>query len=77
MIDGLKEAFKAAISESAHDTLAWIGANISHFLLSISYSLALYGGGILIILYVAGYRKGLRYCGILFVSHILIRYLLG
>lgn len=46
-------------------------------LISTGYILVLVGGTICIILYVAGWEKGMRYLGIMFVSYILLRAILG
>jgi hypothetical protein len=46
-------------------------------ILSITYFLALIGCPICIILYVAGWRKGKRVTGILFVIHVLAKGLFG
>lgn len=69
----MKEIIKAALweffTELGHDVIvAFIGT---------SYRVALLGGTICIILYIGGWEKGLRWAGILFVGHILIRGVLG
>lgn len=46
-------------------------------LVDLSYSIALIGGGIAIILHVAGWEKGSRWAGILTVCYALIKYVLG
>lgn len=74
---GLGEAIGNAILDAIGRKLAGLGVWAAHGLVAISYSVALVGGGILILMYVAGYRKGLRYTGILFISHVLIRYLIS
>jgi len=59
---------------------AWINVGldvISQYLLDMSYSIALVGGGLCILLWLAGWKDGKRWTGILFMAEILIHYLLG
>ena len=69
----MKEAFKQAIIELIQQAFG----SISSWLVSISFSLALVGGAISVLLYVAGWSKGMRCTGILVVAHILFRTILG
>jgi len=73
----VKEAFKEAIIEAFKSmfssTLVWF----QHWLVGASFNLALVGGTISVLLYVAGWQKGLRCTGILVVAHTIIRTLLG
>ncbi|MEF3309324.1 M23 family metallopeptidase [Paenibacillus sp. GYB004] len=50
---------------------------VRDLVVDLSYSIALIGGGLAIILHVAGWEKGTRWAGILTVSYVLIKYLLG
>jgi hypothetical protein len=50
---------------------------IRDFIVDMSYSIALIGGGLAIILHVAGWEKGTRWAGMLTVGYVLIKYLLG
>lgn len=43
----------------------------------LSYSAALVGGGICILLFLSGWKDGKRWAGILFMSNVLIRFLFG
>ena len=71
------ESIKTAITDLVQDTLKWMFAGIVPAIVSLSHFVALVGGGICIILYVAGYRSGLQKAGILFVGNAMIKYLLG
>lgn len=46
-------------------------------LVDLSYSIALIGSGLCIILHVAGWEKGRNWAGILTAAYVLIKYLLG
>jgi murein DD-endopeptidase MepM/ murein hydrolase activator NlpD len=50
---------------------------IRDFVVDMSYSIALIGGGLAIILHVAGWERGTRIAGMLTVGYVLIKYLLG
>ena len=50
---------------------------IKDILLELSYSFALVGGGICVLLWLSGWRNGNRWAGILFIAHVLVRFLLG
>lgn len=76
-MEGLGEAIGNAILSSIGKGLASLGASFAGYLIAVSYMAALVGGGIMIVLYVAGWRKGFCWAGILLVSHALIQYLLG
>lgn len=65
----MKEAFKEAIIE----LLLQAFSAVTHWLVSVSYSAALIGGAISVLLYVAGWPKGMRCVGILVVVHVVFR----
>ena len=67
------EAVRSTIIEFFTETWAYIKVD----LISSSYIVVLVGGSICIVLYVAGWEKGMRYLGIMFVGHILLRAILG
>lgn len=46
-------------------------------LVQASYSIALVGGGICILFWLSGWRDGNRWAGILFMMHVLIKFLFG
>lgn len=71
--DALKESVKSAVSEHLSETWAFMKAD----LIDTSGAIVLIGGTICIILYVAGWEKGMRYTGIMFVGYVLFRALLG
>lgn len=50
---------------------------VGELLLDFSYSVALVGGVVCILLWLSGWRSGNRWAGILFMAHVLIRFLLG
>lgn len=74
---GLEDAVSGAIDKSINHATSNIGSHLAQFLLTASYPVTLIAGGILIVLYAAGLRRGLRYTGIIFVSYVLIQYLLS
>jgi len=69
IVEGSKEYFMDMI-------LAFLQA-IGEVALDLIYSITLVGGGVLIILKVAGYKDGYRWAGILFVINILIKRIFG
>jgi len=69
----MKEAFKEAIIE----LLKMAFSSLGHWIVGVSYSLALVGGTISVLLYVAGWAKGMRWVGILVVAHVILRTILG
>jgi hypothetical protein len=50
---------------------------IRDFVVDMSFTIALIGGGLCIIFHVAGWNGGKRWAGILTVAYVLIKYLLG
>lgn len=77
MDGGLGEAIGNAIINTISKGLANFASSFAQYLVVASYMIALVGGGIMIIMYVAGYKKGFQWVGILLISHALIKYLLG
>lgn len=69
----IKTAFKESISETFNLFMTCLATNIVHY----SHAVTLVGSGILIILYIGGYKSGLQKVGILIVSNTMIKYLLG
>lgn len=57
-------------------TIKGVSLAIADAITQISYTAALLGGGVLIVLHVAGMQRAQRYFGILQVAHILIQGLL-
>lgn len=68
------EAGARALTE---DIALGILEGLRDIIVDLSYSIALIGGGLAIILHVAGFERGKRIAGILTVSYVLIKYLLG
>lgn len=68
-----QESARSFVYDFAMGTLQGIRDTV----VDLSYSIALIGGGLAIILHVAGYEKGTRIAGMLTVSYVLIKYLLG
>jgi len=75
-VDWFTTAIKTALKESVSDSLNWIATGIISNVVFVSHAVALIGGGILIILYVGGYKSGLQKFSILMVSYAMIKFLL-
>jgi hypothetical protein len=73
MPDSVKESAKEQTMEIILGTLE----ALRDIVVELSGSIALVGGGLCILLYVAGWRDGLRWTGILSVANLLIKFLLG
>ncbi|WP_078548615.1 M23 family metallopeptidase [Litchfieldia alkalitelluris] len=73
MPDSVKESAKEKTLEIIYGTLD----AIRDVVVELAGSIALVGGGVCILLYVAGWRDGLRWTGILSVANLLIKFLLG
>lgn len=69
----MKEAFKEAIIELLKASLSSLG----HWVTGVSYSLALVGGTISVLFYVAGWSKGMRCTGVLVVAHVILKTIFG
>ncbi|TVY07193.1 M23 family metallopeptidase [Paenibacillus cremeus] len=59
----------------AYDTVMGFIKGIGDLVFDLSYAIALLGGGLAIILYVAGWRDGARWAGMLTVGYSIIKYL--
>lgn len=72
---------KASVEDSARSFTYKVAMGILEglrdLLVDLSYSVALVGGGLAIILHVSGYEKGKNWAGMLTVGYVLIKYLLG
>ena len=75
--ESIKVAVKEAIAEAVAETLGGAARHVATELVSAAYVIVLVGGTICIVLYVAGWEKGMRYAGIMFVGYVLIRAILG
>lgn len=75
--DGLKETIKSAVSEAIAESLSGALQHLATELSRVAYSFVLIGGAVCVVLYVAGWEKGLRYTGIMFVSYAILRAILG
>jgi len=73
----LKEALKEAIIEAFKSMLSSAWVWFQHWLIATSFNLALVGGTISVLLYVAGWSKGMRCTGILVVGYTIIRTILS
>jgi len=69
----MKEAFKEAIIELIKSALD----SFTHWLTGFSYNFALIGGTVCVLLYIAGWSKGMRCVGILVVAHAVLRTIVG
>lgn len=72
-IEGLKEHSREAVKEIIFGAIA----GLKDVVIDLSYSIALIGGGLSIVLYVSGWEKGKRWTSLLVVGYTLIKYLLG
>ena len=79
--DHLIESVKGRLRDNSEEWLreAAIGVleGLGDILVDLIYGIALVGGGVCIVLKVAGWRDGYRWASILQVSYVLIRYILG
>ncbi len=73
LTETMKDVAKEAVKEQLTETWAFVKAD----LINTASTIVLVGGAICIILYVAGWEKGMRYTGIMFVGYLLFRALLG
>lgn len=69
--------FRGHMSHKTEETIYGVLDGIREVLIDSIGSIALVGGGLLMILKVAGYKDGNRYASLLFVVNILVKYLLG
>lgn len=81
VIEPLKDSVKDQISDSIQtataEFLAETWAYIKTDLIVTSHLIILIGGPICVVLYVAGWEKGMKYLGIMFVAYILLRAILS
>lgn len=70
------EPLKEHVAESTQEVIIGVLLGIKDFVFDSIGSITLVGSGILIILRVAGYDKGYKYTGVLFVINILVKYLM-
>jgi hypothetical protein len=71
--ESAQESARSFVYDFAMGTLS----GVRDFVVDMSYSIALIGGGLAIIMHVAGWEKGTRIAGMLTVGYVLIKYLLG
>lgn len=69
--------FGKSVTETTKNTAVAILEGLREVTVELSGAIALVGGGVAILLYVGGWRDGLRWSGILFVARILIMITLG
>lgn len=79
LFDGksVTERFQDNISDVTQDVLIGICKGIVEFTVDMSGFIALVGGGLLIILKVAGFDKGYKWTGMLFVINVFVKFLSG
>lgn len=68
----MDNAFDVRVCEMKNDVHAFLNA-IGETVVQLSYSVALLGGGILILFRVAGMTRAVKYFGVLQITHLLIR----
>jgi len=71
------ESIRESAQHKVYDIILGILEGLRDLVVDLSYSIALIGGGLAIILHVAGYEKGKRWAGVLTVGYTLIKYVLG
>jgi hypothetical protein len=76
-VDNAQQSAAEHARSLTYDIVMGIGQGLRDYVVDMSYSIALIGGGLAIILHVAGWRDGTRWAGILTVSFALIKYVLG
>lgn len=76
-IEAIKEHLKEQAQEATKEIVMGILSGIKDVIVDLSYSIALIGGGVSVVLHMAGWEKGKRWTGILTVSYALIKLLLG
>jgi hypothetical protein len=69
----VKDSAKEKAKEVIYD---WLGAGLE-VLCEVIGAVALIGSGVTLIMYVAGWRDGARWTGMLFTANILLKYLFG
>lgn len=72
----MQSAFDTEVCETKREIMNYLQATVET-IADLSYTVALIGGGILIVLRIAGMTRATKYFGVLMVSHILIRALMG
>ncbi|MCI3922511.1 hypothetical protein MO973_19960 [Paenibacillus sp. TRM 82003] len=71
------EGMKGWAKEQVQEALIGALEALRDVVVDLSYSIALVGGGVCILLWISGWRDGKRWSGILLMAHILISFLLG
>jgi hypothetical protein len=72
----MQAAIDAKACETKLELIGWL-QGLGETVADLSYTIALIGGGILIVLRVAGMTRATKYFGVLQVTHLMIRFLLG
>lgn len=73
VINGIKEH----VREQTKEAIFGAAGGLMDVIVESAYSIALIGGGLSILFYVAGWNKGKRITGILVLGYTLIKLLLG
>lgn len=71
-----RDSFQLAVCEQKQEFYAYLKA-LLETTMELSYSVALVGGGVLILFGIAGSTRAWKYFGVLQMAHILIRFLFG
>lgn len=77
LIEGGVEMTADFVADIVGTILLGILKGIGNFFVDMSGAVALVGGGIFILLRIAGLESGYKWAGVLFTGHVLIKYLLG
>lgn len=76
-VEGKMQAvIDAKACETKLELIGWL-KGLGETVADLSYTVALIGGGILIVLRIAGMTRATKYFGVLQVTHLMIRFLLG
>ena len=75
--DWFTTSIKTALKESVTESFNWVVTGLISNIVYVSHAVTLIGCGLLIILYIGGYKSGLQKVGILIISNTMIKYLLG
>jgi murein DD-endopeptidase MepM/ murein hydrolase activator NlpD len=71
------EGVREEAAEKTYDFVMGVLDALGTLIYDLSGAIALVGGGLCIVLWVAGWKDGMRWTGILFAANTLIRYLFG
>jgi hypothetical protein len=77
IVDKVKSRAQEEATNLTTDVALGVLEGLRDVVLDLSFGIALIGGGLCILFKVAGWEGGYRWASILFVAHVLIRFILG